>query len=208
MSDVQGLPGAETGRLEVQSRVGRDLAARLAAIELLVVDCDGIMTDGGLYYGAEGEALKVFDARDGLGLMLLRAGGIARAVLTGRDSPMVARRCRDLRFEAIKLARFDKLAALGEIWTETGRTAAETLYMGDDLLDLPALQAAAVAVTVPGAPPEVQAASHLVTRAGGGRGAVREVCDLLLMARGGLAAALDHLIAAGHPDRTQQEPGS
>lgn len=186
-------------RQAATERVGQDLADRLASIELVVLDCDGVLTGGELYYGPYGEALKVFDARDGLGLILLRAAGVKRAVLTGRASTMVARRCRDLRFEAIKLARFDKEAALAEIWAETGRTAAQTLYMGDDLLDLPALVLAEVAVTVPGAPAVVRDRCHLVTRAEGGRGAVREVCDLLLLARGGLGRALDLLIDGGAP---------
>ncbi len=198
-------PEAAAERREVLARVGPALADRLAAITLVVLDCDGVLTDGTLYYGAEGEALKVFDARDGLGLMALRAGGVARAVLTGRESPMVARRCADLRFEAVKMARFDKLAALREIQAETGHAQAATLFMGDDLLDLPAFAAAAVAVTVPAAPAAVRAASDLVTRAAAGRGAVREVCDLLLQARGAHAAAIARLIAGGHPDRATEE---
>lgn len=193
------LPDAAASRQEVVGRFGVAMADRLAAIDLVVLDCDGILTDGALYFGPTGEALKVFDARDGLGLMLLRSIGIARAILTGRTSPMVAQRCGELGFEVVKMARFDKLAALREIQAETGRTIEETLYMGDDLLDLPAFSAAGLAVTVPSAPPVVRAASHLVTSADGGRGAVREVCDLLLKARGACATALERLIISGHP---------
>jgi 3-deoxy-D-manno-octulosonate 8-phosphate phosphatase (KDO 8-P phosphatase) len=130
---------------------------------------------------------------------------VARAVLTGRTSPMVRRRCEDLRFEAIKMARFDKLEALAEIWTETGCTAAVTLYMGDDLLDLPALVAAGVGATVATAPAAVRDACQVVTVAPGGRGAVREICDLLLQARGAQGTALSRLVAAGHP--ANLEPG-
>ncbi|MDY0109186.1 MAG: HAD hydrolase family protein [Candidatus Krumholzibacteria bacterium] len=205
MSQGRPLSAPERERRAVQARVGRVLTERLAAVSLLVVDCDGILTDGSLYYGPEGEALKVFDARDGLGLMMLRAGGIARAVLTGRTSPMVARRCCDLGFESIKMARFDKAAALAEICRETGCEAAATLYMGDDVLDLPALAAAGLAVTVPGAPCEVRDACALVTETGGGRGAVREVCDLLLRARGAFATALAALIEIGPSTRNPGE---
>jgi 3-deoxy-D-manno-octulosonate 8-phosphate phosphatase (KDO 8-P phosphatase) len=205
MSAVWGLPPAAAQRREAQRRLGRELTDRLAAIRLLVLDCDGILTDGSLHYGPDGEAVKVFDARDGLGLLMLGAAGVARAVLTGRTSPMVRRRCEDLRFEAIKMARFDKLEALAEIWTETGCTAAVTLYMGDDLLDLPAIVAAGVGATVPAAPAAVRDACQVVTVAPGGRGAVREICDLLLMARGAQGTALSRLIAAGHP--ANLEPG-
>ncbi len=199
MRESWPLPDAAAARGEVVARVGEDLAARLAAVRLVVFDCDGILTDGALLYGPTGEALKAFDARDGLGLMMLRQAGVARAVLTGRTSAMVQRRCRDLRFEAIEMGRFDKLDALAEIWERTGVDAAGTLYMGDDLLDLPTLEAAALAVTVPDAPPEVAAVCDLVTDLTGGRGAVREVCDLLLKARGQHAAAIRALAAARKP---------
>jgi 3-deoxy-D-manno-octulosonate 8-phosphate phosphatase (KDO 8-P phosphatase) len=193
------LPDATTARQEVVARVGEELTARLEAVRLVVLDCDGVLTGGQLLYGPDGEALKAFDARDGLGLMMLWQAGVARAVLTGRTSEMVARRCRDLRFEAIAMGRFDKQEALEEIWRATGTRPDGTLFMGDDLLDLPTLTAAAVAVTVPHAPPEVAAVCDLVTAAPGGSGAVREVCDLLLKARGQHAVAIQALAAGGRP---------
>lgn len=206
MSDGLGLPDAAAERREVERRLGAALAARLAAVSLVVLDCDGILTDGSLLYGPEGEALKIFDARDGLGLMMLRQAGVARAVLTGRRSPMVARRCADLGFESVKMARFDKLAALREIQAETRAGDRQTLCMGDDLLDLPILAAAALAATVPEAPAAVRGACALVTRRPGGRGAVREVCDLLLKARGAYAEAIAGLITDGPPGRQHREP--
>ncbi len=199
MSGSWQLQDDATYRSDVVERVGDDLTIRLARIRLLVVDCDGIMTDGRLVFGPDGESLKVFDARDGLGLMMVRAVGIRRAVLTGRTSAMVERRCRDLKFEVIKMGRFNKAVTLEEIWRETGCTAAETLYMGDDLLDLPPLAAADVAVTVPDAPAEVRAVCDLVTRAGGGHGAVREVCDLILKARGDYGSSIQRVAEAGRP---------
>ncbi|MEZ4387692.1 MAG: phenylphosphate carboxylase subunit delta [Candidatus Krumholzibacteriia bacterium] len=159
MSGSWPLPEPAAECAEVRERCGEVLAGRLAAIRLCVFDCDGVLTAGDLVYGPDGEAIKAFDAHDGLGLMMLRAAGVQRAVLTGRTSPMVERRCRDLRFEAIEMSRFDKLDALGDIWRHTGVDPAATLYMGDDLLDLPALVAAGVAVTVPGAPAVVAAAA-------------------------------------------------
>ncbi len=197
MNDVWPLKSAEAYRDEVRARVGDALLERLARVRLLVMDCDGILTSGVLLYAAAGEALKDFHARDGLGLMMLRKAGIARAVITGRESAMVSRRCGDLRFEAILLGRFDKIAALDEVLAATGCALADTLYMGDDLLDLPPMMRAGLAVTVPGAPEEIGAASDLVTRAAGGRGAVREVCDLVLKSQGRYGAAIQALVAAG-----------
>lgn len=204
MSDSWPLPPPEAERREVRERLGETLADRLAAVGLCVFDCDGIMTTGNLIYGPDGEMLKEFDARDGLGLTMLQPAGIARAMLSGRESAMLARRCRDLRFEAVRMGRFDKLAALAEIWRETGLGPEETLFMGDDLLDLPTLAASALAVTVPHAPREVQAACDLVTLADGGFGAVREVCDLLLKARGGHGTAI-RALAAGRREPDDPE---
>ena len=118
----------------------QDILEKARQIRLVIFDVDGVLTDGRLIYGAEGEALKQFHAHDGLGLVMARVAGVKRAVLTGRNSGIVGRRCRELRFDAVKLGRFDKTAALAEILAETGCEAAETLYMGDDLIDLPAIQ--------------------------------------------------------------------
>lgn len=199
MTNLWPLPTGDAEREEVRDAVGHDLAVRLAAVRLCVFDCDGVLTSGSLVYGAEGEMLKEFHARDGLGLVMLRPAGIARAVLTGRTSPMVERRCRDLKFEAIKMGRFDKLAALEEIWRETGFGAEDTLYMGDDLLDLPALVTAAVAVSPPEAPVEVTRVCDWVCESPGGAGAVRDVCDLILKARGAHGAAIRSLVAGARP---------
>ncbi len=199
MTDPWPMPTPEEARKDVEDRVGVEMTERLARVDLLVLDCDGILTDGNLLYGPDGEALKEFDARDGLGLMMLRAAGVSRSVLTGRSSEMVLRRCEELRFESIKMGRFDKIEALQEILHETGASLEHTVYMGDDLLDLPTLAAAGLAVTVPSAPAEVKAICDLVTEVAGGRGAVREICDLLLKARGSHADAIKDLAAGARP---------
>ncbi len=191
------LPSPAEEIAEARAGLGEDLVVRLAGVELLVLDCDGVLTDGALHFGPEGEVVKVFNAQDGLGLMMLRMAGVRRAVLTGRNSPMVARRCRELKFESIAMGRFDKAVALDEIVDSLGLTRASALMVGDDLLDLPALTAAAVAVTVPAAPAEVRAACDWTTRRCGGHGAVREVCDLLLKSRGAYARAIRDLAAHG-----------
>ena len=185
--------GDEQYRQEAVTRVGAALAARLAAVDLLVFDADGVLTTGAMIYGPDGEAFKAFHSHDGLGLVMARIAGLKRAVLTGRDSAIVARRCAELRFDVVKLGRFDKLAALAEILAETGCSAERTLYMGDDLIDLPALRAVGLAVGVPAAPAEVRRECALVTTAGGGCGAVREVTDLVLKASGRYGLALQRL---------------
>lgn len=193
-----------------QAADGLDEAARaaFARVRLLVLDCDGVLTDGRLYYGAQGEGCKSFDARDGLGLVLARAGGLLLALLTGRDSPAAARRAADLRFHAVKLGRFDKQRALREILDELGVDPADTLYVGDDLIDVPALAVVGAPVAVPGAPADVRARCLYVTAAPGGAGAVREVCERVLGLQGRFGPALAKVadrawLPAGDSRRTE-----
>jgi len=184
--------------------VDENLLEVFGQVKLMVFDADGVLTSGRLVYGAEGETLKEFHSHDGLGLVMARIVGIDRAVLTGRNSEIVARRCRELRFDSIKLGRFDKVAALNEILTETGHDPKETLYMGDDLIDLPAMYEVGLPVAVPAAPPEVRRHCRYVTSVAGGVGAVREVTDLVLRSAGLYGLALQRLVdKTWHP--TQQE---
>ena len=178
---------------EARGVLGLELAEAFARVQVLVLDADGILTPGSLFYGPGGEALKEFSSQDGLGLVMGRVVGLKRAVLTGRHSAIVARRCAELRFEAVKFGRFDKAAALREILAETACPAAGALYMGDDLIDIPAMDLVGLAVTVPSAAAEVKAACDYVTRADGGRGAVREVIDLILKSSGRFALAVQGL---------------
>ncbi|MBD3869666.1 MAG: HAD hydrolase family protein [Acidobacteria bacterium] len=180
-------------RQEAVILLGEELADLMSRVRLVVLDADGVLTPGNLVYGPSGEALKEFHSHDGLGLVLARLVGIKRAVLTGRNSNIVERRCRELRFDAIKLGRFDKVEALKEILDETGCRAAETLYMGDDLIDLPAMYEVGCAVSVPAAPQELRDASCYVTTREGGLGAVREVLDLIMKSAGIFGQALVRL---------------
>ncbi len=180
-------------RQEAVVLLGEELADLFARIRLVVLDADGVLTPGNLIYGSEGEALKEFHSHDGLGLVMGRVVGVKRAVLTGRNSSIVGRRCRELRFDAIKLGRFDKVAALREILGETGCRPEDSLYMGDDLIDLPAMYEVGCAVAVPDAPAELRQYADYVTRSEGGRGAVREVMDLILKSAGLYGQALTGL---------------
>lgn len=159
------------------------LRARCAAIRLLVLDVDGVLTDGRLYYTAEGETMKAFHVHDGYGLRMLRESGVRIAVISGRSARATERRLRELGIEEIHLGCDDKGALLDRL-LEKFRCGADALaVVGDDAPDLPMLRRAGVAVAVADAQPPVLAVADLVTQRPGGRGAVREFCDLLLEAR-------------------------
>lgn len=197
----------EAYRLQAVMAVGEELVASLGTIKLMVFDCDGVLTPGNLIYGPAGESLKEFHSHDGLGLVMARMAGIKRAVLTGRNSPIVERRCTELRFDSLKMGRFDKVLALKEILAETGCLPEETLYMGDDLIDLPAMYEVKLSVGVPNAPQEIQDYCHYVTARSGGQGAVREITDLVLKSAGLYTTAMERLgDKAWHP--TKQELSS
>jgi len=161
-----------------------DVLKAAAAIKLLVLDVDGVMTDGRLVYDADGREAKVFNVRDGYGIKALQAAGVRVAVISGRDSRPVSVRMAELGIEHAILGRDDKLEALEELVSELGIPSLQQVaYVGDDLPDLPAIVAAGLGLTVADSRPELRAAAMGVTRVGGGQGAVREVCDLLLAAR-------------------------
>lgn len=151
-----------------------------ARIRLLVLDVDGVLTDGRLYFGARGEALKVFDVRDGYGIVQLQRVGVTVAVISKRRSPMVVVRCRELGVRHVHQGVSDKLGVFARLCGRLRLTPAACACVGDDLPDLPLLRAAALSFAVADAHPEVRRAADIVTRQGGGRGAVREVCDRLL----------------------------
>lgn len=147
---------------------------------MLVLDVDGVLTDGRLYFGPRGEALKVFDVRDGYGLVALRRAGVEIAVISGRRSPAVDARCRELGVRHVHQGVTDKLAAFERLRTRLKLAPAACACVGDDLPDVPLMNAVALSFAVADAHPAVRRAAAVVTRRGGGRGAVREVCDFLL----------------------------
>jgi len=150
------------------------------AIRLLVLDVDGVLTDGRLYFGPRGEALKAFHVRDGVGLRELQRVGLEIAVISGRRSPMVAARCRDLGVRHVVQGVGDKLAALTRLCARLKLTPAACACVGDDLPDVPLMRVAALSFAVADAHASARRAADVVTRLPGGRGAVREVCDHLL----------------------------
>jgi 3-deoxy-D-manno-octulosonate 8-phosphate phosphatase (KDO 8-P phosphatase) len=167
-----------------------DVQKRARAVKLLIFDVDGVLTDGGLFFGDDGQEYKSFNSRDGHGIKMLRQSGVDVAILTGRTSQVVLHRARNLGISRIIQGSHDKLPSYLAMLAETGLKAEETAYMGDDIVDLPVLRRCGLALTVPDAPPEVLARAHHVTRALGGRGAAREACELILRAQGTWAAQL------------------
>ena len=154
-----------------------------AAIRLLVLDVDGTMTDGKLYFGPRGEALKVFHVRDGQGIKHLDEAGIHVAVISGRTSKMVSVRCRELGVEHVVQGAKDKVAAFEKLRKRLKIDVSESACVGDDTADVPLMKAVKLAFAVAGAHRNALRAAHVVTSLPGGQGAVREVCDYLLDAR-------------------------
>ncbi len=159
-------------------------AAPLDTIGLLVLDVDGVLTDGRLYFSPRGEALKVFHVRDGHGIKLLMGSGVAVAALSGRRSAAVTARMRELGVRHVVQACRDKVAALGRLSRQLGIGAEACACIVDDTPDLPLMSAVGFAAAVADAHPLVRSAAHWTSTAPGGAGAVRELCDAILRARG------------------------
>jgi len=157
---------------------------RAQAIRLLLLDVDGVLTDGRLYFDAKGETLKVFHVRDGHGIKMAQRAGIEVAFLSGRRSDAAFHRAKELGITKFYEGLRDKVVVLEELLEALRLSPQQVAAVGDDLVDLPLLARVGLAVAVADAAPEVRAAAHWVTTLPGGRGAVREVCDLLLKAQG------------------------
>jgi 3-deoxy-D-manno-octulosonate 8-phosphate phosphatase (KDO 8-P phosphatase) len=159
------------------------LDPRFARIKLLILDCDGVLTDGRLHITAEGEHTKVFHVRDGAGLVALQRAGIVVAIISGRDSGAVTRRAAELGIAHVRQGIHDKGATLSALLRELGLANDALGCVGDDTPDVPMLERATLAVAVADAHPTAHAVAHWITPSPGGHGAVRDVCDLLLAAR-------------------------
>jgi 3-deoxy-D-manno-octulosonate 8-phosphate phosphatase (KDO 8-P phosphatase) len=159
------------------------LTERASRVRLLVLDVDGVLTDGRIYLSPRGEEFKVFDVRDGSGLVALRRAGIDVAIVSGRSSAAVDRRATELGIARVRQGVKDEGVAVDDRLRETGLTARDTACVADDTVDMPMLKRAGFAIAVADAHAEVRKSADWITSQPGGRGAVREVCDLLLNAR-------------------------
>lgn len=165
-----------------------------ADIKLVIFDIDGVLTDGTLYYGSEGELIKPFNAKDGVGFALLRKNGLAIAVITAKESAPLAKRMADLKVSHFFPGCHDKLAAYSLLKASLSITDSQVAYVGDDVLDLPVMKAVGLAIAPADAYPMVRQYAHTVTQAGGGQGVAREVADLLISARMDLEQAYNQLL--------------
>ena len=166
-----------------------DAVARARAVRLAIFDVDGVMTDGTLYLGEHGESFKAFNILDGHGVKMLQSAGVAAAIISGRSSEAVARRARELAIAHVVQGAADKVAAFEQLAGGLGIAAAACAFVGDDLPDLAVMRRCGFAVAVANAVDAVKESAHYVTRASGGRGAVREFCELVLAAQGQLERA-------------------
>ena len=169
--------------------------ARAKRVRIMIFDVDGVLTDGRLWYGAGGEAMKAFHTLDGHGIKMLSGSGVTPAILSGRSSPAVTHRAAELGIAHVLQGIDDKLPAYTALLERLGVPADATGYIGDDVVDLPVLTRCGFACAPREASPDVRARVHYVCEAPAGAGAAREICDLLLRAQGSLETALARYLA-------------
>ncbi len=157
---------------------------RLTDIRLLLLDVDGVMTDGSIIYDANGVEIKVFNVKDGHGIKMLQRLGIEVGIITGRTSAVVELRAKELGVTILYQGALKKALCYDEIKSNTGFTDNQIAYVGDDVIDVPVMRQVGFAAAPSDALPEARNAAHYVTQNAGGRGAVREVCDLIIKGRG------------------------
>ena len=168
----------------------RDILERASRVKLAIFDVDGVLTDGSLFIGDDGQEYKAFNSRDGHGMVMLRQTGFTLAIITGRSSEVVRIRMASLGINHLYQGILDKLAAYEELKQSLGLTDEAIAYVGDDVVDLPVLRRAGLAVAVADAHPLVYRHAHWQTRCPGGRGAARDLCELIMEAQGTLEAMM------------------
>jgi len=172
-----------------------DAIQKAACIKLMIFDVDGILTDGSLHFGPDGEALKTFNVLDGQGIRLLQNAGIATAIISARSSAIVSKRASDLGITHVRQGIHDKKSAFLDLLAELNFAGNECGFIGDDVIDLPVLSRVGFAVSVPNGHAEVRSRVDFVTTAQGGKGAVREVCDFILKAQNKYDLAISEYLA-------------
>ena len=172
-----------------------DVFERAKKIKLLSCDVDGVMTDGSLLFTSEGQEIKTFNILDGQGIKMLQNSGVKIAIITGRTSAMVQNRAKNLGIEILYQGREDKINAIEDIAQDFNLQLDEIAHIGDDLPDLPVIRKVGLGVTVPNGADLVKAHAHHCTTKAGGKGAVRELCELILKAQGHLEAAHEQYLS-------------
>jgi 3-deoxy-D-manno-octulosonate 8-phosphate phosphatase (KDO 8-P phosphatase) len=169
----------------------QDILERAARIRLVIFDVDGVLTDGSLFLGDDGQEYKAFNSRDGHGIKMLQKHGVVVGIITGRTSRVVEYRMKNLGVTHVYQGRLEKLPAFEELSAGLGIPPEQTAYVGDDVVDLPVMCRVGLAIAVQDAHPLVVRHSHWQTPHGGGRGAARDVCELLMEAHGVLQQEMD-----------------
>jgi len=172
----------------------QDFIDRAKQIKLIIFDVDGVLTDGSLFLGDDGQEYKAFNSIDGHGMKMLKASGVALAIITGRASQVVERRAQNLGVTHLYQGAGDKLTVYQELIAKLQLAPEATAFMGDDVVDLPVMRRCGLAICVPDAPAVVKGYAHYVTRLSGGRGAVREVCERIMQAQQTYEAQLAHFL--------------
>jgi 3-deoxy-D-manno-octulosonate 8-phosphate phosphatase (KDO 8-P phosphatase) len=168
----------------------KDILAKAAQVKLVVFDVDGVLTDGSLFIGDQGEEYKAFHSRDGLGMKMLRQSGVEIGIITARSSEVVRHRMESLDISHVYQGQLEKLPAFEELVAKLGLSPEQTAYVGDDVVDLPVLRRAGLAIAVQDAHPLARQHAHWQTPHPGGRGAARDVCELIMEAQQTLAGQL------------------
>lgn len=163
--------------------VSQEVMSRAREIKLLICDVDGVMSDGQIYMGNSGEELKAFNVRDGYGIRCLLTSGTEVAIITGRNAKLMEDRCQTLGITHLYQGQSDKLLAFAELLDKLSLQPEQVAYIGDDLIDWPVMARVGLSVAVADAHPVLLPRAHYTTRIAGGRGAVREICDLILIAQ-------------------------
>ena len=166
----------------------KDILEKAAQIKLVVFDVDGVLTDGSLFVGDDGQEYKAFHAKDGLGMKMLQRSGVEIGIITARTSQVVLHRMQNLGIEHIYQGRLEKLPAFEELVAKLGLNFEQTAYVGDDVVDLPVMRQAGLAIAVQDAHPIAKQHAHWQTPHAGGRGAARDVCDMIMEAQNTLDA--------------------
>lgn len=167
-----------------------EVMQRAKNIKLVIFDVDGVMTDGGLTIGDDGQEYKTFNTQDGLGMKLLKNSGVQMAIITGRTSKVVTQRAESTGVAHFYQGVDDKLVAFNDLLAKLNIKPEQAAFMGDDVVDMPPMLRCGLSITVPAAPKSVQARAHYITQKEGGRGAVREVCELIMQAQNTLDAQM------------------
>jgi 3-deoxy-D-manno-octulosonate 8-phosphate phosphatase (KDO 8-P phosphatase) len=173
----------------------QDIRAKAAVTRLVIFDVDGVLTDGSLFLGDDGQEYKAFHSKDGHGMVMLQQTGVAIAIITGRTSEVVRIRMESLGIAHVFQGRRDKLPAYEELKRATGLDDNQIAYVGDDVVDLPVMTRVGLAITVQDGHPLTKQHAHWITPSGGGRGAAREVCELIMDAQESLQPTLQHYLA-------------